>query len=368
MLGRVTGNDATAKRTAAPTSEKPRAARLVIPDVLRGVAIVAMLIAHANVFLPHLPRAASFVVGNINDVASPLFALVMGMAAQIVVRKSANPGLTYLQQVIRGLVLIVLGVWMVTWGSWVAIILSHLGVLLIVGAAVVLLRSRWVAAIALVMAIASAPINAWAKQQVWVYTSGDAVRELSSWLATSPHYRLTNLLPFFLLGALLLRHGLRRDKVLWSMLAIAPVAWLVRPLSERFFGLAESVSGDYRDTLHDVGLVFLTYVIIVFLATLKQGAGKRVVDAVFTPLRGCGHVALSLYLLHVALIAGFNVQYGRPPDNSYFGWVVIVPVMIAAGWAWWRYVGTGPVEWLLGFVTGRRKPLVRPREARSGAV
>lgn len=177
---------------------------------------------------------------------------------------------------------------MVTWGSWGAIILSHLGVLLIVGAVVVMLRSRWVAAIALIVAIASAPINAWAKQQIWVYTSGDTVRELSSWLATRPHYRLTNLLPFFLLGALLLRHGLRRDKLLWSMLAIAPVAWLVRPLSERFFGLRESVSGDYRDTFHDVGLVFLAYVIIVLLATLKQGAGKRVVDAAFIPLRGCG--------------------------------------------------------------------------------
>lgn len=327
-----------------------------------------MLIAHANVFLPHTPGPVGFLVGNINDLASPLFALVMGMSGQIVATRSTTPGITYLQQVIRGLVLIVLGVWMATWGSWVAVILAHLGVLLVVGAAILLLRSRTVIAIALAVAIISSPLNAWAKQQVWVDTNGDAMRELASWIAISPHYRLTNLLPFFLLGALLLRHGMKRDSVLWSMLAIAPVAWLVRPLSERLFGLPESVSGDYRDTLHDVGLVFLAYVIIVLLATLKQGRGRSIVDAVFVPLRGCGQVALSLYLLHVALIAGFNVQYGRPPDNNYLGWVIIVPVMIAVGWAWWRFVGTGPVEWLLGFVTGRRKPLLRQREARSPSV
>lgn len=79
-------------------------------------------------------------------------------------------------------------------------------------------------------------------------------------------------------------------------------------------------------------------------------------------------MALSLYLLHVALIAGFNVQYGRSLDNNYLGWAIIVPVMIAVGWAWWRYVGTGPVERLLGFVTGRCKPLIRPRGGRLGSV
>ena len=47
--------------------------RLVVPDVLRGVAIVAMLIAHAVPMLPEVPRALSFVMGNINSLASPLF-------------------------------------------------------------------------------------------------------------------------------------------------------------------------------------------------------------------------------------------------------------------------------------------------------
>ncbi|WP_167132198.1 DUF418 domain-containing protein [Paramicrobacterium chengjingii] len=364
----MTSNDATASGTQMNAHHRAGIVRLVIPDVLRGVAIVAMLVAHANVFLPHTPGAVGFLAGNINDLASPLFALVMGMSAQIVANRSRTPGITYLQQVIRGLVLIVLGVWMATWGSWVAIILAHLGVLLIVGAAIVLLRTKTVIAIALAVAIISSPLNAWAKQQVWAYTNGDAVREIASWIAISPHYRLTNLLPFFLLGALVLRHGMKRDSVLWSMLAIAPIAYLVRPVSEKFLGLPESVSGDYRDTLHDVGLVFLAYAIVVLLVTLKVGAWKRFVDAVFVPLRGCGQVALSLYLLHVALIAAFNVQYGRPPDNNYVGWVIIVPVMIAIGWAWWRYVGTGPVEWLLGFVTGRRKPLLWPREARPTSV
>ena len=47
------------------------------------------------------------------------------------------------QQVVRGLLLIALGLWMTEWGSWVAIVLSHLGVLLIVGAPLLLLSTRW---------------------------------------------------------------------------------------------------------------------------------------------------------------------------------------------------------------------------------
>lgn len=344
----------TRVRAAASTT------RLLIPDVLRGVAIVAMLIAHANPFLPHLPGPVSFLVGNINDLASPLFALVMGISAQIVWNRSSSRSVTYLQQVIRGAVLIVLGVWMATWGSWVAIILAHLGVLLIVGAALVALRTRTLIAVTIAIAIFSSPFNEWARTQVWVYLHGDAVRDVASWVAIGGHYRLTNLLPFFLLGALLLRHGFRRDAVLWTMLAVAPVAYLVRPLGERLAGWQPSVSGSYPDTLHDVGLVFLTYVLVVLLATLKHETWHRVIDAVFVPLRACGQVALSLYLLHVALIAAWNVRYARPPDNVYLGWLVIVPVMILIGWAWWRFIGTGPVEWLLGFVTGRPKSLFQP--------
>lgn len=336
------------------------ARRLVVPDVLRGVAILAMLIAHAAPFLPEAPWALRFIVGNINDVASPLFALVMGMSAQLVWNRSRRAGITYGQQVLRGLVLIVLGVWMATWGSWVVIVLSYLGVLLIVGMPMLLLRTRYLAMLAVVLVVASDPINVWARQQIWVYMHGDAMREIVSWIALGSTYRLTNLLPFFLLGALLLRHGFRRDGVLWSMLIIAPLAYLVRPIGERILGWRPIVSGSYADTLHDIGLVFAVYVAVILVATVSGERARRWWEVVFVPFRAWGQVALSLYLLHVGMIAVWASNSGRPTENAYGGWILVVPVVAALGWVWWRLIGTGPLEWALGRLTGRPRPWRAP--------
>ncbi|MGB4135205.1 MAG: heparan-alpha-glucosaminide N-acetyltransferase domain-containing protein, partial [Microbacterium sp.] len=267
----------------------PRAPRLIVPDVLRGVAIVAMVLAHAAPMLPGIPHVLKSVTGNISDLASPLFALVMGMSAQLVWNAGGRVGAVLLQQAIRGVVLIALGVWMASWGSWVVIVLAFLGMLLIVGVPLLLLPTRWLAVAAGLAALVSAPVNALAREHVVpLVTSGPVIRHLAEWTVLGHSYRLTNLLPFFLLGALLLRHGLRRDRTMWGMLAIAPVAYLVRPVAERMLHV-DFISGSYPDTLHDIGLVFAAYAVIVLLATPSRP--RPAVDAVFVPLKAWGRVA-----------------------------------------------------------------------------
>lgn len=355
------GREAELDVTRAATSAEAGAnSRLVVPDVLRGVAIIAMLIAHASAFIPLKPAAANFVTAMFSELASPLFALVMGMSAQLLWRRSTGLRTTLLQQVLRGLFLIALGVWMATWGSWVAIILAHLGVLLIVGAPILLARTRWVLAVAVVVLVISQPVVSLARGWAWAYTAPSPVGDLLEWTLTSPYYRLLNLLPFFLAGALLVRHGFRRDRLLWVLAAVAPLAYLGWA-GAAYLDLTSTLSGDYADTLRDIGLVGAVYVVVVLAATARRDGAKRFWGAVFVPLRACGQVALSLYVLHVGLIALWNNANGRPVDNLYLGWLVIVPGMILVGWLWWRFVGTGPVEWVMGWITGRRKPLLRSR-------
>ena len=139
--------------------------RLLVPDVLRGVALLAMLIAHAVPFLPERPAALAVVMANINDLASPLFALVMGVSAQLVLQRTVRSGIPFMlfQQIIRGMILIGLGMILSEWGTWVAIVLSYLGVLLIVGAPLLFLSSRWLAVVAVGLAVVSDPLNAWAR-------------------------------------------------------------------------------------------------------------------------------------------------------------------------------------------------------------
>lgn len=347
----------------APSQAAP-SDRLVVPDVLRGFALFGMLVAHAAPFLIDLPFVVQLVRSSLNDVASPLFALVMGLSAQILAQRT--PGdrqLTLLvQQWIRGAVLLVLGVWLSSWGSWVAIVLSYLGLLLLIGAPLLLLSTRWLAIVAAFAFVVSAPLVAWAKAALWHVVAPDpALTELASWLVLGYHYRFVNLLPFFLLGALLMRHGFARDRWLWAMAIVAPIAYLVEPLLERVLELGPYASGSYPDTLHDVGLVFATYVVVVLLATVRAPGPARVIAIVFEPFRGVGAVALSLYLFHVALLA-FWLQPGFTfIESDWLRFAVIVVGVFAIGWAWWRFVGVGPVEWLLGWVTGRPKRFLRVR-------
>lgn len=340
-----------------------RSERLIVPDVLRGVAIVAMLIAHANPLLPQLPSAVRFVIGNINDLASPLFALVMGMSVQLVWNSSRRVGATVLQQTIRGIVLITLGLWMLTWGSWVVIVLPQLGLLLIVGVPMLLLRSRALVVVLAIVVVIGAPLNELARGQVLqIMTQNILVQWLADWTVLGHSYRLTNLLPFFLLGALLLRGGLRRDRTMWIMLAVAPLAYVVLPVLEKGLHVAGIVSGTYPDTLHDVGLVFVTYAVIVILTTLP--GRQPVVEAIFAPLRVWGRLALSLYLLHVWIVSlWMHGIGGYPAQNIPIGWATIVVLPLVVAWLWGRFVGTGPVEWIMGAVSGRPKPLIARRRA-----
>lgn len=178
---------------------------------------------------------------------------------------------------------------------------------------------------------------------------------LAEWLVLGHSYRVTNLLPFFLLGALLLRHGFARDRVLVSMAVAAPIAYLARPAVEYLTGRVDDLSGGYLDTLHDLGLVLAAYVLTVWVATLPTGPASRAAHWFLTPLRAIGSVALSLYVLHTALVR-WGMQYAAQDPttpNHLLPWAMVLVVTLVVGVLWWRFVGRGPLEWLTGVISGR---------------
>ena len=189
-----------------------------------------------------------------------------------------------------------------TWGTWVDVVLAYLGVLLIVGAPLLFLPTIPLAVVTAVVALASAPLDraglAGADQQRRIPQMSEPVFWLSlRGSCRGYNYRLTNLLPFLLFGALLMRGGLARDRSLdldgghrrrgirrcvrsWRSSRASP--W--------------SASGSYPDTLHDVGPR------VPHLCPRRSGSpgsvrprAARVIAAVFEPLRALGSLALSLY-------------------------------------------------------------------------
>ncbi|PPH24659.1 acyltransferase family protein [Rathayibacter toxicus] len=342
--------------TTAALAPRLQPDRLLVPDVLRGVAIVAMLIAHAMPLIPSLRKGViGFIAGNISDVASPLFALVMGMSATIVLaRPGASGTRVIVQNLIRAAILIVLGLWLATWGSWIAIVLAYLGIVLALGTPLLLLHSRAVAVLTVLFTLVSTPLNEWVVSLVGVTTSYPPLPTelLLQWFFTGGTYRVTNLLPFFLFGALLLRHGFRRDRLLAVSAMVCVLAYPVRPILEQLTG-SEGGSGSYPDTLHDLGLVLAVYVAVVLLTTVSTPSAVPVIAAAILPFRAVGSLALSVYVLQVAVVAVFakaKLGYGVDLPAAFF---LFVGGVWAAGVLWWRYGGLGPIEWITGQLTRR---------------
>jgi uncharacterized protein len=353
----------TGSAVVVPIAPRLQRDRYPVPDVARGIAIMAMLVAHAGPIMAEQPAGTLFLQSQLNDLASPLFALTMGAAAAIVLAKAGtNPAAVravILQNVVRGAILVLLGLLLETWGSWIAIVLSFLGIVLAIGTPLVLLGTRALVAVLAVVLVVGAPLN----QAVLVVagpliTTGERTPAsfLLEWLFLSPHYRVTNLLPWFLLGALLFRIRFGGRRTGWILLAIAVPAWWVAPLWRGATGEEFSLSGSYLDTLHDAGLVLFVMGLIVLLASLRGRRSRAVVHAVFLPFQAIGSVSLSLYVFQVAvvgLMAESGVRFGSTDPVA---WLVLVFGVPLLGILWWRFVGKGPIEWLIGVVSGRYRP------------
>jgi uncharacterized protein len=357
----------TGSAIVTPVAPRLQKDRYLVPDVARGVAILAMLIAHAGPLMVSQPLATAFVQGQLNDLASPLFALTMGAAAAIVLAKAGTGTAARLtvvrQNVVRGAILVLLGLLLSTWGSWIAIVLSFLGIVLAVGTPLVLLRSRALIAVLAVALVLGAPLNTWVLTTAGpLLTAGERTPGsfLLEWLFLSPHYRVTNLLPWFLLGALLFRIRFGGRRAAWIMLAISVPAWWAGPFWRGATGAPFSPSGSYLDTLHDAGLVLLTLSVIMLLASLP-GRAARVVRAGFLPFQAIGSISLTLYVFQVGVVAVMSangISYGTTDPVA---WLVLVLGVPLVGVLWWRFLGKGPIEWLIGVVSGR----YRPRRARA---
>jgi uncharacterized protein len=350
----------TGSAIVTPVAPRLQPDRYLVPDVARGVAIIAMLVAHAGPVLVDQPAATAFVQGQLNDLASPLFALTMGAAAAIVLAKAGTARgavrSVMLQNLFRGLILVALGLLLETWGSWIAIILSFLGIVLAIGTPLLLLGTRTLAAVLAVLFLVGAPLNAAVLTAAGpLITSGERtpMSFLLEWVFLSPHYRVTNLLPWFLVGALLFRIRFGDRTMGWLMLAIAVPAWWLGPLWRGATGEQFSVSGSYLDTMHDAGLVLFAMGLIVLLASIRNRRAGALVRAVFVPFRAIGSVSLSLYVFQVAVVALMSAGGIRFGTTDPVAWLVLVIGVPLIGILWWRFVGKGPIEWLIGVVTGR---------------
>ena len=60
--------------------------------------------------------------------------------------------------------------------------------------------------------------------------------------------------------------------------------------------------------------------------------------------RRIGQVALSLYVAHVVLLVPVIPAF---PEGGWLPFGLLLVVSVGGAWAWARFVGRGPVEWVI---------------------
>ena len=338
--------------------------RLTNVDVVRGFAILAMIVAHTSYLGAGTAwRPVSLAQWLLNDVASPLFALVMGISLGIMAAATGGPAggsrrRFVRQMVIRAGVLIVLGLVLRVVPAGVAIVLDYLGIALLVSLLFVFLPTRWlVAVIALLFAVGPV-LNGWGLSlfgldPVFVDPS-HPVRFLVDWTLTGPAYRATELVPLMLLGVVFARIGPANRRLAVATLGagciLVPLAAVVR----KFVDGGQLVSGSFTDLAWDAGLVFLAYGGITLLLSLDGARIRKATTAVSVPLRELGMMSLTVYVLHVGILGVLRTSLVVPPAFALLVTLALVMVCCVSAHLWLRFLGEGPVERLTGLLAGRR--------------
>lgn len=350
--------------------------RDVLVDALRGLAIFCMLVAHAAPLLGSLPVLPAAGLDVLNDVASPLFALVMGMAGVLVLRRMDTNAAGFLAgKVVQGLVLILVGVALASLPTWVGVVLPQLGVLLMVGAPLLLLPERWyksAAVIALVIGPIIALLTGLVVPPHWVANPGEGPA-LLQWLVTGLQYRVSSLLPFFLFGAFLWSSAALRRRAPCGVMALCgTVLTLVSYAAAVFAGHAGAVSlvtsGGYIDLARDVGLVSLVVGVVGMGALRPVSPIGKSAGVLLSALAGPGKLALSLYTAHILLlvpvVAGISNQPTAVRAGVFAAFILGIPVF---GWLWSRYLGKGPLERVMSWLGEAARKLVnRTTSGRAG--
>ncbi|MBM7051991.1 MULTISPECIES: hypothetical protein [unclassified Rothia (in: high G+C Gram-positive bacteria)] len=330
------------------------AGRIIGVDVARCIALFAMFAAYT------MPEVGTEPVTVFSDyLAMPLFALLLGASAYFSSQQMSGTFL-FASSVVRGLILIVLGLWLLNLGAPVDdVILQYLGLLSVVVVPFVFLPSWALAGVAAVIAVASPYVLQWAAPiHTQLVVEGSLLAYPMGWMFAGSHYRVFTMLCWALLGILIAR-GMERWGI-WGDLALAAVStllvggifWYTRPA-----GSLLVYSGDHLEIVFNAAL---SAAVVGWCCVLARVLGAR--EVLLFPLVAPGRMTLSLYVLHVILLAFYLKQAPRwGLASTVETWPVFAVCMVGAvlfAVVWTRLLGNtalrrGPLESVMALLTGR---------------
>ncbi|WP_454086217.1 DUF418 domain-containing protein [Georgenia sp. Marseille-Q6866] len=356
--------------------------RIVGVDIARGLAVIGMFVAHLGHSGPDgLHSPSWFVVADGRP--SAMFAVLAGVSIALfpggrpVPRGPALPH-GWLRIATRAGVVLVIGLLLELLGTPVAVILPSYAVTFLLVAPFIGLRPWLVGVLAAVAAVVGPTLlalllSARADGPAPVETTLEESYLLG--LVLTGYYPALVWIAYMLLGLCVGRLDLRSPTVQGFLgvtgVGLALVGYgggsylqqTVVPDSELAAQLIRS--DPHSDaTLELIGNAGVTLAVLaVLLAVTALPSVAKVARLLLQPLAATGAMALSAYSVHIVAIAILgNEVVWFTESNAVLAWFVVVTLVVCT--LWMRFVGRGPLEWVMRRLTvGRYEPPVATAHA-----
>ena len=380
--GTVSSRPATGiPETESTISHRPRR-RLRGVDTARGVAVLGMVMVHFGPF-PAPDTALGNLYGLSHGRASVLFALLAGVGVALLTggRSGGQKSLTRGRLVLRGALLLPLGLWLQDFEHGALVILQYYAVYFVFVAFVLTLPDRWLLAGGSAVLVAGPLVYLWGQTVVpeW-YLRGetasleDPISKTADDLLLTGAYPLVTWAAPLLIGLWIGRRDLASARVRWWLLVlglavVVTAAFAADGLSAAFGGL----SGEPRESGFAALLTDQPHRQMPLWMLGSIGSACAVLGGMLLladrlpratwPLAATGQLALSVYVGHLLLLAALPELLKREAVAGAFLTVGVFVLLTAAVCTLWRAVlPRGPLEaafsapwWIIERVVRRLK-------------
>ena len=362
-------------------SHRPRR-RLRGVDAARAVAVVGMVMVHFGPF-PAPDTALGNLYGLSHGRASVLFALLAGVGVALLTggRSGGQTSLTRGRLVLRGALLLPLGLWLQDFEHGALVILQYYAIYFVFVAFVLTLPDRWLLAGGAAVLVAGPLVYLWGQTVVpeW-YVRGetasleDPISKIADDLLLTGAYPLVTWAAPLLIGLWIGRRDLASARVRWWLLVLGlavavTAAFAADGLSAAFGGLSgEPGESGFAALLTDqphrqmplwmLGSIGSACAVLGGMLLLAD----RLPRATW-PLAATGQLALTVYVGHLLLLAALPELLKREAVAEAFLTVGVFVLLTAAVCTLWRTVlPRGPLEaafsapwWIIERVVRRLK-------------
>ncbi|WP_062378742.1 heparan-alpha-glucosaminide N-acetyltransferase domain-containing protein [Demequina pelophila] len=310
----------------------PATRRLAGLDLARGLAVAGMVVAHTA------DEEAWPLLEHAHGHPSALFAVLAGVTISLMLGGRGGPGdpvavrHTRIRVAVRAAVLIAMGLMLDAALPVIAVILHHLGLMMLLALAFLRWRAWGLAtAGATCLVLGSTVVAAIRPEAPW-----DALPLAEALWST--RYPVVSWLGYVLIGMTVGRLDLRRGSTLAGLAgagagAVAAGLAASAVLDPRWGSIAAHAYTPAEMTVN-VGVAML-----VIAAT---GALAPLARSWLSPVAALGAMALTAYVAHLLVIAAVGPEMVREPSTV--AGAVLLVVLLASAWAWRRWRGQGPLE------------------------